>query len=136
MEDESLSRRQRVALEDAEGALRMSKIGDSDNTNVSFRHLAMLAQVKSDEEIINTLGGKVSDRLSRMRNWIKGPHFPEELRIKIRDGPIQGLDPKIINSLKVSLSDCEWRPNDIGNAFHLASKKMKLALEKAIETYT
>ena len=46
MVDDSLSRRQKVALEDAEGALRMSKIGDSGNTNVSFRHLAMLAQVK------------------------------------------------------------------------------------------
>ena len=82
MEDESLSRRQKVALEDAEGALRMSRIGESENTNVSFRHLAMLAQVKSDEEIFNSLGQKVSDRLMRMRNWIKGPHFPEELRIK------------------------------------------------------
>ena len=50
----------KVALEDAEGALRMSKIGDSGNTNVSFRHLAMLAQVKSDDEICQHYWRKVS----------------------------------------------------------------------------
>ena len=137
MEDESLSRRQKVALEDAEGALRMSRIGESENTNVSFRHLAMLAQVKSDEEIFDSLGQKVSDRLMRMRNWIKGPHFPEELRIKVLDQPMNGLDSNIIQPSK-----SYHLPNVSGIlrvsviAFHLASKKMKLALEKAIETYT
>lgn len=127
MADDSLSRRQKVALEDAEGALRMSKIGESGNTNVSFRHLAMLAQVKSDDEIINNIGEKVSDRLNRMRNWIKGPHFPEELRIKIRDEAMQGLDSNIINCLKVSLSDCEWRPNDIGNAISTCFKDNEIS---------
>ena len=127
MADESLSRRQKVALEDAEGALRMSKIGESGNTNVSFRHLAMLAQVKSDDEIISNIGEKVSDRLNRMRNWIKGPHFPEELRIKIRDEAMQGLDSNIINCLKVSLSDCEWRPNDIGNAISTCFKDNEIS---------
>ncbi|MGB0202307.1 MAG: lysine--tRNA ligase [Candidatus Poseidoniaceae archaeon] len=127
MADESLSRRQKVALEDAEGALRMSKIGESGNTNVSFRHLAMLAQVKSDDEIIINLGEKVSDRLNRMRNWIKGPHFPEELRIKIRDEAMQGLDSNIINCLKVSLSDCEWKPNEIGNAISTCFKDNEIS---------
>ena len=127
MADESLSRRQRVALEDAEGALRMSKIGDSGNTNVSFRHLAMLAQVKSDGEIINTIGEKVSDRLNRMRNWIKGPHFPEELRIKIRDEPMQGLDSGIISHLKVSLSESEWNSKEIGNAISKCFKENEIS---------
>ena len=127
MADESLSRRQKVALEDAEGALRMSKIGESGNTNVSFRHLAMLAQVKSDDEIINNIGEKVSDRLNRMRNWIKGPHFPEELRIKIRDEAMQGLDSNIINCLKVSLSNCEWNSNDIGIAISTCFKENEIS---------
>ena len=127
MADDSLSRRQKVALEDAEGALRMSRIGDSGNTNVSFRHLAMLAQVKSDDEIINTIGEKVSDRLNRMRNWIKGPHFPEELRIKIREEAMQGLDSNIIRCLQISLSDCEWSPNDIGNAISTCFKENEIS---------
>ena len=127
MADDSLSRRQKVALEDAEGALRMSKIGDSGNSNVSFRHLAMLAQVKSDDEIINTIGEKVSDRLNRMRNWIKGPHFPEELRIKIRDEAMQGLNSEIINCLKDSLSNCEWNSNDIGIAISTCFKENEIS---------
>ena len=105
----------------------MSKIGDSGNTNVSFRHLAMLAQVKSDDEIINTIGEHVSDRLNRMRNWIKGPHFPVELRIKIREEAMQGLDSRIINCLKVSLSDCEWNSNDIGNAISTCFKENEIS---------
>ena len=127
MADESLSRRQKVALEDAEGALRMSKIGDSGNTNVSFRHLAMLAQVKSDEEIINTIGEKVSDRLDRMRNWIKGPYFPDELRISIRNEPMQGLNTNIIRSLKDSLSHCEWNTSDIGNSISSCFKDNEIS---------
>ena len=127
MEDESLSRRQRVALEDAEGALRMSKIGDSSNSNVSFRHLAMLAQVKTDEEIISSLGEDVQDRLAKMRNWIMGPHFPDELRIKIRDEIMQGLDSKIINKLRISLSNSEWNSVDISNTISNCFKNNEIS---------
>ena len=87
----------------------------------------MLAQVKSDEEIINTIGEKVSDRLDRMRNWIKGPYFPEELRIKIRDEPMQGLDSKIIRSLRNSLSDSNWNPDDIGNSISSCFKDNEIS---------
>ena len=127
MTDQSLSRRQRVALEDAEGALRMSEIGKSENTTVSFRHLAMLAQVKSDEEIINAIGKKVSDRLNRMRNWIKGPHFPEELRIKILDEPLQGLDTAIIGKLRNSLIGCNWNSEDIGFSISSCFKENEIS---------
>ena len=125
--NDSLSRRQKVALEDAEGALRMSKIGDSSNSNVSFRHLAMLAQVKSDDEIISTIGEKVSDRLGRMKNWIKGPYFPEDLRIKIRDEPMQGLDSDIISHLRNSLSGSQWNSHDIGNAISSCFKDNEIS---------
>ena len=81
--DETLSRRQKVAIEDAEGALRMSVIGSASSHSISFRHLALLVQVKSDEQIIEDTGEEISNRINRMRTWIKGPHFPEELRIKI-----------------------------------------------------
>lgn len=116
MKDEQLSRRQRVALEDAEGALRMSKIGDVEHYNVSFRHLAMLAQVKTDQEIFNTLGEELSDRLARMRNWINGPHFPEELRIRVLETPMQGLDLNITASLRKALSESLWNSKDIGDS--------------------
>ena len=116
MKDDSLSRRQRVALEDAEGALRMSKIGNLTVSNVSFRHLAMLAQVKSDQEIIESIGANLSGKLQRMRTWINGPHFPEELRIKVRNEPHTGLDLEISKNLKLSLSDCPWDSKGISEA--------------------
>ena len=116
MNDESLSRRQRVALEDAEGALRMSKIGDLADSAVSFRHLAMLAQVKSDDEILEIIGSDKSGKLDRMRNWINGPHFPEELRIAVLEEPYVGLDANICAVLRKSLADCEWVSESIGDA--------------------
>ena len=122
MKDDSLSRRQRVALEDAEGALRMSKIGNLTESNVSFRHLAMLAQVKSDVEILESIGADLSGKLQRMRNWINGPHFPEELTIKVRNEPNNGLDLEISMNLKSSLSDCPWNPKGISEAISAGFK--------------
>ena len=50
---------------------------------------------------------------------------------------MNGLDSNIIHHLRVSFTECEWDSERVmATAFHLASKKMKLALEKAIETYT
>ena len=105
----------------------MSKIGDSSNSNVSFRHLAMLAQVKTDEEIISSLGEDVQDRLAKMRNWIMGPHFPDELRIKIRDEIMQGLDSNIINNLRISLSNSEWNSVDISNTISNCFKNNEIS---------
>tara|TARA_B100000287_G_C20138153_1_gene585082 strand:- start:141 stop:578 length:438 start_codon:yes stop_codon:yes gene_type:complete len=105
----------------------MSRIGEVENTNVSFRHLAMLAQVKSDEEIFNSVGQNVSDRLMRMKNWIKGPHFPEELRIKVLEEPMNGLDSNIINHLRLSLTDSEWDSESIGNCISSCFKENEIS---------
>ncbi len=121
--DENLSRRQKVAVEDAEGALRMSAIGDSKQSSVSFRHLAMLSQVKNDEEIINTYGSNISDRLIRMKNWINGPHFPEELRINILQEPMEGLDSTITKMLNEKISSCDWNTKSIGEAISKTFKE-------------
>ena len=77
MKNSELSRRQKVAIEDAEGALRMSKISDQSSSSVSFRHLALLAQVKSDNEIIETIGTENIGKLERMKNWINGYHISQ-----------------------------------------------------------
>ena len=126
LKDESLSRRQKVALEDAEGALRMSRIGDTQLSPVSFRHLAMLAQVKSDKEILQSLGANLADRLARMRNWIDGGHFPHELRIIVRNEPMQGLDSHISEVLRKSLSDCEWNSKAIGEVISSCFKQNEI----------
>ena len=47
--NDALSRRQRVQIEDAEAALRLSMVSageQAEATSVSFRHLALLAQIK------------------------------------------------------------------------------------------
>ncbi|NCF96432.1 MAG: lysine--tRNA ligase, partial [Euryarchaeota archaeon] len=126
LQDENLSRRQKVAVEDAEGALRMSSIGDMKQSTVTFRHLSMLAQVKTDEEIIQNFGQEVSDRLSRMRNWINGPHFPEELKIKVLAEPFAGLDSVITSALHAKISQCEWDAKSIGEAISSAFRDSKI----------
>lgn len=127
MSDESLSRRQRVAIEDAEGALRMSRIGDSTSAKVSFRHLAMLAQVKSDQEIVQSLGDGVFDKLERMRNWINGAHFPAELRISVRKEKMAGIDESISSALCQSFADCEWNTKAIGEAISSCFKTNEIS---------
>ena len=62
---------------------------------VSFRHLSMLAQIKSsDRDVWESLersghmtgepSSQLMERLARMRSWIDGPHFPDESRLEIR----------------------------------------------------
>ena len=94
MEKEGLSRRQMVAIEDAKTALELSLISPLEETSkVTFRHLAMLAQTKSnDEDVWISLGltGNVSQSMidgNRMRTWIQSRHFPDELRVTILEEP-------------------------------------------------
>ena len=123
MEKEGLSRRQKVAIEDAKTALELSLIAPlKEATSVTFRHLAMLAQTKSrDEDVWASLGiqGSVPqsmrDRLQRMRTWVQSRHFPDELRITILEEPhleaIGQLDHDniaILPLLIASLRTCEW----------------------------
>ena len=131
--DEALSRRQKVAIEDAEGSLRMSIIGTEKSSSTSFRHLAMLAQIKSDEQIMEQEGEALFDRLQRMRTWIKGPHFPEELIIKILDSPNREVDKKITSLLKESLSECNWNKDDIAKAISNTFKTNKVNLKNGYE---
>ena len=132
--DETLSRRQKVAVEDAEGALRMSMIGSIDRSPIPFRHLAMLAQVKSDEEILGTIGDSLSDRLARMHSWINGPHFPEELRISVLTSPNVGLEPSIIAALSNSISNCDWNPKSIGEAISSSFKDNQIDAKEGYRT--
>lgn len=123
MNKEGLSRRQKVALEDAKTALELSLISPiEESTSVTFRHLALLAQTKSnDGDVWNSIGieepipQSMVDRLQRMRTWIDSRHFPDELRIAILTEPdtkaVALLDednlkllPKLIDAFRT----CEW----------------------------
>jgi len=142
MEKEGLSRRQKVAIEDAKTALELSLISPLEETaTVTFRHLAMLAQTKSrDEDVWTSLGldGQISqtmiDRLHRMRTWVKSRHFPDELRITILDEPkseaIDQLDednvtilPALIGTLEV----CDWEAASIQSAISSGAKSLDMS---------
>ena len=128
--DESKSRRQRVQIEDAQAALRLSMISEEDSneaTAVSFRHLALLAQIKDDDEAVwESLRGSgaiesptsvLRDRLARMRAWIKSSHFPEDMRIQIMTEPnqdaIERLEKHQRDLLPVLLACFEDAPWDV-----------------------
>ena len=145
LEDEEMTKRQLVAAETQKGAIRLSQVEpDSDPSEsvggVSFRHLSMLAQIKSTDEgvwdslirtghICGEPGESLKLRLERMRNWVEGPHFPEDAKLEIRselsDEAIKNLDRGAISFLSelVSLfSECEWSEKSIGLAILEASQ--------------
>ena len=138
--DEELNKRQRVARDTQNAALRLSQVKHGTNPSdslagVSFRHLAMLAQIKSnDDDIWESLfesdhifdpnpSDALSDRLSRMRNWIEGIHFPDDARIVIQseltEDARKNLDEEQMSFLinfKQAISDIIWNDEQISQA--------------------
>jgi len=136
--DEELSRRQQVARDTQLGALRLSQTergaDPADSiAGVSFRHLSMLAQIKSgDEDVWESLrksghlegepGASLAGRLHRMRNWIDGPHFPDEAKVEVRTSVSEEARANLsdeqvgfLSALGAALADCEWIESEISN---------------------
>ncbi|MEC9137637.1 MAG: hypothetical protein VYE10_03650, partial [Candidatus Thermoplasmatota archaeon] len=135
--DPDSPRRKQVAAETALGALRMSQIKtaqDLGQNQVPFRHLSMLAQIRSaDHEIWSSLSrsghikgepdGALRTRLKKMRNWIESDHFPEDHRVRISTrvpekllGEMSDLQVEFLRSLATSLTTSEWSDPSIGSA--------------------
>ena len=138
-DEEGMSKRQLVAAETQRGAIRLSQVNpESDPMDsvggVSFRHLSMLAQIKSsDADVWSSLNrsghiqgdpsNSVRVRLGRMRNWIGGPHFPEDAKLEIRseigDDAMEQIGEDgfvFLRSLAEMLSECEWTDAGIGES--------------------
>ena len=141
--DDELSRRQQVARDTQLGSLRLSQTKRGANpadsvAGVSFRHLSMLAQIKSsDEDVWESLrksghlegepGDSLFGRLRRMRNWVDGPHFPDaakvEIRTSISDKARENLTEEqvgFLSALAVALSDCNWNESEISSCIKSA----------------
>ena len=135
-----------MQIEDAIGALEMSKVTPESNiesSNVTFRHLCLLAQTKvSDEMVWESLGYLCSnkppksliDRLNKMKLWIKSEHLPEEMRISLIDNPKPEMfqdfgdeEIKVLKLLKNELETCEWNKEEIGNAIPNSAKSIDLS---------
>jgi len=136
--DGDLSRRQQVARDTQLAALRLSQVERSSDpadsiAGVSFRHLAMLAQIKSNDDDVwgslrrsSHLDGEPSDaltgRMRRMRNWVDGPHFPDAAKIVVQSSVGEEARANLteehedfLSALSGALSDCEWTDEAIGN---------------------
>ena len=136
VETGEVSKRMQTRIDTRKGALRLSQVVRNSNPSdsfagVSFRHLTMLAQIKSsDEEVWESLRnsghlcGNPSNslvvRLTKMRNWIGGNHFPEDARIIIqsvigdRFRENTSEEQKIfLRRLSKYLEECEWSQDSI-----------------------
>jgi lysyl-tRNA synthetase class 1 len=135
--EEGLSKRQKVAAVTNRGAMKFSQLergaDPADSLGgVSFRHLSMLAQIKSSDEDVWTsmrasghLTGEpnesLSQRLTRMRNWIGSIHFPEDARIHIHKSISAEARAEIseeqrifLSSLAEELAESDWSEQAIG----------------------
>ncbi|MED5158990.1 MAG: lysine--tRNA ligase, partial [Candidatus Thermoplasmatota archaeon] len=152
--DEELSRRQQVARDTQLGALRLSQTESGVNpaesiAGVSFRHLAMLAQIKSsDDDVWDSLrrsghleaepGASLSGRLRRMRNWVDGPHFPDAARVEVQTEVSEDLRANLtdehgqfLSALGDSLENCEWTEKAIGDCIGSVAAETGIARREA-----
>jgi lysyl-tRNA synthetase class 1 len=136
--DEELSRRQQIARDTQLGALRLSQVergaDPADSiAGVSFRHLSMLAQIKSSDDDVwaslrksGHLDGELSEaltgRLRRMRNWSEGPHFPDAARIEVRTmvseeirANLTDIQSKFLSTFGMDLTECQWTDEAIAD---------------------
>jgi len=136
--DDDLSRRQQVARDTQLAALRLSQVERGSDpadsiAGVSFRHLAMLAQIKTnDDDVWGSLrksghldgepGDALTGRMRRMRNWVDGPHFPDAAKIVVQSSVGEEARANLteehedfLSALSGALSDCEWTDGAIGN---------------------
>jgi len=153
-DDEKLSKRQSIARDTKLGALRMSQIlhgaDPADSVaGVSFRHLSMLAQIKSNDEAIwdslrqsSHIDGKPNQtlisRLIRMRNWIEGPHFPLDARIVIQSTITEEAQNNLSNEQNSFLSEFqkrinyyEWNEDSINECIRESSASIEIGMRQA-----
>jgi lysyl-tRNA synthetase class 1 len=148
--DEGLSRRQQIARDTQLGALRLSQVGKGANpadsiAGVSFRHLSMLAQIKSsDGDVWDSLrnsghlkgepGVTLIGRLRRMRNWVNGPHFPDAAKVEVQSGVNAESRANLTDDYKQflsvlgdSLKDCEWTDEAIGDCIRSVAAEVGIS---------
>jgi len=146
---DNLNKKKMVARDTILGSLRLSQVNRGDDPSksiagVSFRHLAMLAQIKSnDQDIWDSLNKSkhingepnlaLIGRLSRMRNWIEGAHFPENARIKIQEKMDDENKEKITKeqrifllSLLTKLENCVWNESQISQLIRDTTKELEI----------
>ena len=119
---------------------------------VPFRHLSMIAQIRSDDEDVYLAleksgyiksakkpSNKLKEKLSKIRFWISSSHFPDELRIQINDTidheKLVNFNFSIIDFIQRIIMNFEnlevWNSSTIGNCINDSVKEMNLNLRDA-----
>ena len=152
--DEDLSRRQQIARDTQLGALRLSQVEVGADpagsvAGVSFRHLAMLAQIKPDDDdfwdslrrsghLEGEPGEALIGRVHRMRNWVDGAHFPEAARIEVQSSVSDEARANLtdehwafLSVLETALSDCEWTDAAIGECIRASIAEVEIGGREA-----
>ena len=149
MGDESLSRRKLVQLEVAKVAVELSAVHEMEAnaaTAISFRHLALLAQIKpNDDDVWSSLrdsgalvepSDQLVDRLNRMRAWIASEHFPEEMRVNILTSPdaesmakLNDQQRLVLQHLNHALAGVDWTADGITSAFRAAGEAAETGMK-------
>ena len=145
---EDLSRRQKVQVEDAQAAVRYSVVTygeEAVSESVSFRHLAMLAQIRIvDDDVFTSLreSGMIDEvteslkeRLHRMRYWISSQHFPEEMKIQLQSNLSDEFlasrtteDQRIYSEMKILFESIPWKSDELQTIFGQVSQASGIAI--------
>jgi lysyl-tRNA synthetase class 1 len=154
---DQLSRRQQVAWEKLKAQLLYSQIDSASipqaaSERVTFRHLAMLAQIRGEDAnvwaslrrsglIEGEPPGDLPRRLELMRAWIASPHFPEAFRLRIQteigDGAKEHIDQRDVDYLaavRQGLSECKWESQEINTIICNEAKNRDISLRDAFQT--
>ncbi|MEL0311250.1 MAG: lysine--tRNA ligase [Candidatus Poseidoniales archaeon] len=144
-----LNKKKKVARDTALGALRLSQVirgqdATLSTAGVSFRHLAMLAQIKSnDADVWKSLNKSkhiegepnevLRNRLLKMRNWINSRHFPEAARIIIQEKITEENKNKINQKQMLFLTELfskfdliEWNEGEINEIIRTTTSEIEI----------
>ncbi|MDP6888854.1 MAG: lysine--tRNA ligase [Candidatus Thalassarchaeaceae archaeon] len=153
----TLSRRQQVAWEKLKAQLIYSQIDPKQmpqaaSERVSFRHLSLLAQIRSDDDdvwaslqrsglISGQPSGDLPRRLELMRTWIDSTHFPEAFRLRIQteiiDEAAENLDQRdseYLTALSNQFKHCGWISDEINGIICNEAKAREISLRDAFQT--
>jgi lysyl-tRNA synthetase class 1 len=152
--DEELSRRQQIARDTKLAALRLSQVERGEDpaptqAGVSFRHLSLLAQVKSSDggvwaalhksgHLEGEPGKSLEMRLKRMRTWLDGPYFPDEEMVHVRSqedldfkGDLNSEQVLFLSALSMDLHYSKWTTKEIEECIRKTVSEMKIANKDA-----
>ena len=144
-----MNKKKKVARDTALGALRLSQVirgqdATLSTAGVSFRHLAMLAQIKSnDADVWKSLNKSehiegepnevLRNRLLKMRNWINSRHFPEAARINIQEKITEENKNKINQKQMLFLTELfskfdliEWNEGEINEIIRTTTSEIEI----------